>query len=73
MRAEARLIEAAIPAGYWRVALDEHGRQVTTAEMAGLLRGWRQEGATSRGSSAVPTGWTRESRMPQTSRSRCPR
>ena len=44
MRAEAKLIEAAIPAGYWRIVADEHGRQVTTAEMAGLLRGWRQEG-----------------------------
>jgi 23S rRNA (pseudouridine1915-N3)-methyltransferase len=44
MRAEARLIEAAIPHGQWRVALDERGKQLTTAELAGMLRGWRQEG-----------------------------
>ena len=44
MRAEGKLIEAAIPSGYLRVVLDEHGKQVTTAEMAGLLRTWRQDG-----------------------------
>ena len=44
MRAEARSIEAAIPPGHWRIALDERGKQLTTAELAGMLRGWRQEG-----------------------------
>ena len=44
MRSEAKLIEAAIPPGHWRVALDEHGRQVKTAELAGFLRAWRQDG-----------------------------
>jgi len=44
MRAEAKLIDAAIPAGYWRIVADEHGKQVTTAEMAGLIRAWRQDG-----------------------------
>jgi len=43
MRAEAKAIDAAIPAGWFRVALDEHGRAMTTAELAGAVRGWRQE------------------------------
>ena len=43
MRAEAKLIEATIPEGHWRVALDERGKQVTTAELAGHLRAWRNE------------------------------
>ena len=43
MRAEARAIEASIPQGFWRIALDERGKQVTTAELAGLLRAWRQD------------------------------
>ena len=44
MRAEAKAIEGSIPAGYWRIALDERGKQVTTAELAGWVRGWRQNG-----------------------------
>jgi 23S rRNA (pseudouridine1915-N3)-methyltransferase len=44
MRTEAKLIEAALPADYLRIALDEHGKAVTTAELAGMLRGWRQDG-----------------------------
>jgi len=44
MRAEAKLIEAALPPDYLRIVLDEHGKAVTTAELAGMLRGWRQDG-----------------------------
>ncbi|MEO7760906.1 MAG: 23S rRNA (pseudouridine(1915)-N(3))-methyltransferase RlmH [Casimicrobiaceae bacterium] len=44
MRAEAKQIEAAIPDGFWRIALDERGKQATTAELAGYLRAWRQDG-----------------------------
>jgi 23S rRNA (pseudouridine1915-N3)-methyltransferase len=44
IRAEAKLIEAAIPPDHWRVMLDERGRQVTTAELAGHLRAWRHDG-----------------------------
>jgi 23S rRNA (pseudouridine1915-N3)-methyltransferase len=43
MRAEAKLIEAAIPPDHLRIVLDEHGHAVTTAELAGMLRGWRQD------------------------------
>ena len=44
MLAEAKQIESAIPKGHWRVALDERGSQVTTAELAGHLRAWGREG-----------------------------
>ena len=44
LRAEATLIEAALPADYLRIVLDEHGKAVTTAELAGMPRGWRQDG-----------------------------
>jgi 23S rRNA (pseudouridine1915-N3)-methyltransferase len=43
VRAEARAIEASMPAGWLRVALDERGRAMTTAELAGALRGWQQD------------------------------
>ena len=45
MRTEARLIEAAIPADHRRVALDEHGRAATTAELAAMVRAWREDGS----------------------------
>ena len=44
MRIEAKLIEAALPPDHLRIVLDEHGKAVTTAELAGTLRGWRQDG-----------------------------
>jgi len=44
MRAEAKQIEAALPPDHLRIILDEHGKAVTTAELAGMLRGWRQDG-----------------------------
>lgn len=40
MAAEARRIEAALPAGCRRVALDERGRDLATAEFARLVGGW---------------------------------
>ncbi len=39
----ARLLERC-PKGALRVALDEHGRQVSTLELAELLAGWLQSG-----------------------------
>lgn len=42
--AEAVRIEAAIPQGVRRVALDERGRAVTTRELADRLRGWMEDG-----------------------------
>ncbi|ARP86138.1 23S rRNA (pseudouridine(1915)-N(3))-methyltransferase RlmH [Bordetella genomosp. 9] len=41
MAAEARRIEAALPAGVLRVALDERGRDLTTAALARTLEQWR--------------------------------
>ena len=38
--AEARRIEAALPAGCRRVALDERGRDLATAGLARLVDGW---------------------------------
>jgi 23S rRNA (pseudouridine1915-N3)-methyltransferase len=38
MRAEAVRLEAAVPKGSMRVALDERGREMTTAGMSGWLR-----------------------------------
>lgn len=40
MAAEARRLEAALPAGAVRVALDERGGDVSTAALARLLAGW---------------------------------
>jgi 23S rRNA (pseudouridine1915-N3)-methyltransferase len=40
MAAEAKRLDAALPAGCRRVALDERGREVTTAQLARLLDGW---------------------------------
>jgi len=39
----ARILEKC-PAGAWLVALDEHGRQATTRELADNLAAWQQAG-----------------------------
>lgn len=44
MQAEARRIEAAVPAGALRVVLDERGRDLTTVSLAQQLEGWRGSG-----------------------------
>lgn len=44
MAAEARRIEAALPQGIRRIALDEHGDRVTTRELADRLLAWQGEG-----------------------------
>jgi 23S rRNA (pseudouridine1915-N3)-methyltransferase len=42
--AEARRIRAAIPAGAWKVVLDESGRACTTKGLAEKLQGWQMQG-----------------------------
>lgn len=42
--AEAERLLARCPPGALHVALDEHGRQVSTRELADLLAGWMQSG-----------------------------
>jgi 23S rRNA (pseudouridine1915-N3)-methyltransferase len=44
MQAEAKAIGGAIAAGSRRVVLDERGQQVTTAQLAGRLTRWQQDG-----------------------------
>ena len=44
MAAEAARIEAALPRGARRIALDEHGERVTSAQLAARLRAWQGEG-----------------------------
>ena len=44
MAAEAQRIEAALPKGVRRVALDEHGSRVTTAQLADRLVAWQGDG-----------------------------
>lgn len=44
MQTEAERIEAAVPAGALRVALDERGRSFTTRDFAGHVAKWRNEG-----------------------------
>ncbi|MDM9561837.1 23S rRNA (pseudouridine(1915)-N(3))-methyltransferase RlmH [Bordetella petrii] len=44
MVAEARRIEAAIPAGALRLALDERGRDLTTMALSQRLEQWRASG-----------------------------
>jgi 23S rRNA (pseudouridine1915-N3)-methyltransferase len=44
MAAEARRIEAALPASALRIALDERGRDLTTAALAQTLEQWRGAG-----------------------------
>lgn len=43
MAAEAKRIEAAIPAQAHVVALDEHGRNLTTLQLAEQLQQWRDQ------------------------------
>lgn len=45
MQAEAERILKAVPAGDILVALDEHGRDLTTMDFARRLEGWQNEGA----------------------------
>lgn len=42
--AEATRIEAALPRGARRIALDEHGARVTSVELAARLLAWQGEG-----------------------------
>lgn len=44
MAAEARRIDAAIPRGARRIALDEQGERVTTRQLAERLLAWQREG-----------------------------
>ncbi|MGQ0657407.1 MAG: 23S rRNA (pseudouridine(1915)-N(3))-methyltransferase RlmH [Chromatiales bacterium] len=44
MRKEGERVRAAIPSGARIVALDEHGRQWSSAELAAQLERWRREG-----------------------------
>lgn len=44
MAAEARRIEAAIPPGALRVALDEHGQDLTSEALARRWQQWRDDG-----------------------------
>ncbi len=44
MAAEARRIEAALPAGALRLALDERGRDLTTMALSRQLEQWRSGG-----------------------------
>ena len=44
MAAEAARIEAALPKGVRRIALDEHGARVTTLQLAARLAAWQADG-----------------------------
>jgi 23S rRNA (pseudouridine1915-N3)-methyltransferase len=44
MSTEASRIEAALPRGVRRVALDEHGERVTTLALAERLKAWQRDG-----------------------------
>jgi len=44
MQAEARRIEAALPARIWRVILDEHGQDLSTMDLSDHLKTWRTSG-----------------------------
>ena len=43
MAAEAGRIEAALPRGCRRIALDEHGARVTSAQLSARLRAWQDD------------------------------
>ena len=60
LKLEAQRLRAALPAGAICVALDERGRSASTQDLARLLEGWRQAGATWLSWSAAPTAWKRE-------------
>lgn len=40
MRAEAKRIDGAIDSRQWRVVLDEHGKDISTKDLASNLRNW---------------------------------
>lgn len=44
MEAEAQRILAALPPNCLRIALDEHGAQPTTRQLAAQMQGWMREG-----------------------------
>jgi 23S rRNA (pseudouridine1915-N3)-methyltransferase len=44
LNAEADRIDAAIPKGCHRIALDEHGRALTSQELAKEIEGWQLDG-----------------------------
>lgn len=44
MAAEAGRIEAALPRGCRRIALDEHGERITSVQLAARLRAWQGDG-----------------------------
>lgn len=44
MQAEARRIESALPTNAYLIALDEHGRDLTTMKLAAQLEKWRSGG-----------------------------
>jgi len=44
MEAEAGRILNALPQNYLRIALDEHGAQLTTKQLAAQMQGWMREG-----------------------------
>ena len=44
MAAEAARIEAALPKGVRRIALDEYGARVTTVQLAARLAAWQADG-----------------------------
>jgi 23S rRNA (pseudouridine1915-N3)-methyltransferase len=44
MAAEAKRIEVALPRGARRIALDEHGERVTSAQLAARLAAWQNDG-----------------------------
>ena len=58
MAAERERIEAALPRGARRVALDERGERVTTAELAARLVAWQHDGRDVALVSAAPTAST---------------
>ncbi len=41
LSAEAARVRAAVPAGAWLIALDEHGKDWTTQQLADQLQRWR--------------------------------
>ncbi|HUP08553.1 MAG TPA: 23S rRNA (pseudouridine(1915)-N(3))-methyltransferase RlmH [Caldimonas sp.] len=44
MTAEAERLEAAVPRGALRIALDERGERIATAQLAQRIDAWRREG-----------------------------
>ena len=44
MQAEASRLEAALPPRALRIALDEHGKDLTTMQLSAQLTGWREQG-----------------------------